>query len=48
MADGEANGDTKRARPLHRWRIARGANREGRNGHQVIGAEAMEKAQDEG
>ncbi len=47
VAEGEPHRDAKRARALDRGRLAAGTERQRRDRHQVIGAEAVENAQKE-
>jgi hypothetical protein len=48
VTDREANGDAERACPLQRWRLARIADRQRCNRHQMISAEPVKEAQGEG
>ena len=47
MANGKANGHPQRPRALHGRRFTRRSHRQRRDGHQVIGAEPMEKTESE-
>ncbi len=47
MADGKTDSDTERASSLKGRRLSRSAQRERRDGHQVISAETVKKTKGE-
>ena len=47
MSERKANGDAKRARALDRRGFRAATHRQRRDGHQVIGAETVQKSEDE-